>query len=491
MASNNNAFEEYDVPRPNSIVNSGYILQITERNLQCFLYKIKGPHHNVIILDKYVIKIICLTILYGYSRYNIYNVSNIKKDLQILLFTLNDFGEPKKNTPNTHLMYFGDLVYVSESVQTAIDNLITYLHKLVNTDNTDNTANIDSSCYKNNTNEKPITFAYNFIDNSNSSTIEKRIKKVNNKKLSNEEMFKPSLLFRYFLQRMPIFYILAGEDNINFGLMRELILNSFLDDCMFDHRNLEGFTRYVSKHNQPTSNKIRVPKLRFNNETKTYNSGPILKRKPKTLNTTNNNNTESIYNYFKLDEETIVNILLQFKYAKTNTINLNKYALKILCILILFGLPNIKYNLKALLEKVLFNNIYDSTILFEYLVSILQKHTEEEFTIRIVEYNFEVKEGKSIFYTNAVLKQNNRSKSRLYAYYITNYDKFSALEKKKQNYLKGLIGEISSGDLEISDTIWDYFLENTRITNSNTNTQAGGSHKKKTKKHTKRNTKKN
>jgi hypothetical protein len=265
-----------NIRRPKQITNTGYILQITEKTLFLFLRKIKKGHTNTIYLNKYLIKIICLSILYSYNKITISFLSPIVlENLKTLLFTPNEFTLPN-DAINVLTKYLNDIFNY-------------YVYRMQkdkrNNNNNNNFVRVDTT----NIDNQNINFKYKVIDYS--SKPNKSIKRINNnKKLGNEEMFKPSLLYIYFLERMDTFYVLAGEDNTNFGIMQKLILNSFVNDCMFDRRNFRGFTRYVSKNNTnqpPTANTQRVHKLRFTNSTKKYN-GPTQTHKSKNLNNTNN-----------------------------------------------------------------------------------------------------------------------------------------------------------------------------------------------------------
>ena len=85
-----------NIRRPQHITTTGYFLQITQQKLGQFLYKIKEGPENIINLDKYLIKIICLLIFYGYNKTIFKNImlTPILNDLKTLLFTPNEFTLP-------------------------------------------------------------------------------------------------------------------------------------------------------------------------------------------------------------------------------------------------------------------------------------------------------------------------------------------------------------------------------------------------------------
>lgn len=291
----NNNFKEYSIERNN---NPNIFFYSTEDALASFLYEIKettDTGRNIIFLDKYLIKIICLIILYGYSERSIiskfskdsrtvgYKYPSLVKDLQILLFTPNEFDVSKDEGEKYGKVPLNTLVYRSKSVMSAVNNLVEYLVDIVKSksdlltrskSNSNNNNNNFVRVDKTNTHEAHISFAYNFIDYSEYQ--QKLLKKIYNKKMKNEEIFRPSKLYIYFLERILKFYILADNDNTNLALMQELIYNSFVDDCMFDMTKFRGFSRYVSKkhtNEPPTENTTRVPKLGFNNAVKKENGG--------------------------------------------------------------------------------------------------------------------------------------------------------------------------------------------------------------------------
>ena len=244
-----------NIRRPKHITNTDYILQITEKTLGQFLYKIKKGPENIIYLDKYLIKIICLLIIYGYNKTTILMLSPILNDLKKLLFTLNEFTLPNDSV---------------EVLTNYLNNIFNYqVNQMLKDKNNNNDSNNFIRIDKTNTHEENIKFIYKVIDYSEYQ--KKSLQFINKEKLRNEEIFRPSKLYIYFTERKNNFHILAGNNATNLDIMDELIYNSFVDDCMFDMTNFRGFSRYVSKkhtNEPPTENNTRGPRLRFKNDVK-------------------------------------------------------------------------------------------------------------------------------------------------------------------------------------------------------------------------------
>lgn len=292
----------------NKTMKIKHILTFSETHLENFLLKLLVG--DTIYLDKYLIKIICVLFLYGINSKQFMTYSNVGY-FSTLLFTIDDFFTPTKQ--NKKKFTFGhininELSYISQEIATSLSIFMQYLGERVNNKLQAIKKNKDNNISQNfneeatllsliNHNDKieNIKFAYNFIDYSELKDL-RRQKAMKTK--NNSILFKPALIYYYFIENLDKFFILAGNDN-NLLLLKKLIHKMFVDDCIFDQSNFDKFYRYVNSSNNNSSNnnssknidqKQRLLKVQFSNNTKTHNSGKLPKRKPKQRHTSEHNN---------------------------------------------------------------------------------------------------------------------------------------------------------------------------------------------------------
>lgn len=281
------------------------ILTFGEKNLVKFLIKLIDG--NKIYLDKYLIKIICLFFIYGFNTKKTLIYSNVE-DFKKLLFIPNEFFTVNDSFKKMTKFTFGHIdienLYIEDSILASYNIFISYLKetldiklnifkKEVKNEVLNNTKSNESKTLMRLKSIANLEFSYNFIDFSKEISI-RRNRAINMKNAI--KLFKPSLIYHYFLTRIEEFNILAGSEN-NLKLLNKLIFESFVDDCMFDQTNSPDFHRYVntsySNNKSNKSKKSNKKSVKFTNNTKTHNHGIPPKRIPRGVSNNSNSNNNN------------------------------------------------------------------------------------------------------------------------------------------------------------------------------------------------------
>jgi hypothetical protein len=165
--------------------------------------------NNILYLDKYLIKLICFYFLYrkriisGAESYE-KEISQYENVFKTLLYVPNEFVISKNKKKLYGLFTFDALAYLSEDIRIALQDFKLFLYKFINAKLEDIYINLQNKTLNKSSNEaqiiinltqisgelEPILFAYNIIDTSKEKS--KRMRKVINKKLSNNQLFRPA-----------------------------------------------------------------------------------------------------------------------------------------------------------------------------------------------------------------------------------------------------------------------------------------------------------
>jgi len=292
--------------------------------------------NNILYLDKYLIKLLCFYFLYrkrivsGGGSYE-KEISEYENVFKTLLYVPDEFVISKNKKKLYGLFKLNELAYLSEDIEIELKNFILFLTKFINAKVQDIYNKLQDKTLNKSSNEaqiiinlthidgklKPILFAYNIIDTSEAKL--KRIKKVINKKLSNNQLFHPALIYRYLTDskhnRLELYHILT-QDNIR--LFQRLVFQYFVDDCMFNHQQLHSNKRYHRQQNIIFGN--RNTRLRFANTLRSVNS--INTRKNSRYRTKNTNGGRSGKNFMLTqNEKNYINKQKALKYPNNNNVN--------------------------------------------------------------------------------------------------------------------------------------------------------------------------
>lgn len=251
-----------------------HVLNFSHNNLQNFLYAIIDTKNNIITLDKYLIKIICLYYLYGCNRQDLETLWSVNnKFFRKLLFVDDEYYikpiPTSKNIENLQSITYADkfanndtdlaeamsifLKYLFEIISKIIQQKKLQLqNNIINNSNSDyyKITKIITHTTDGKTNK---TFNYKFLDDIQTSTSKAKRKS----KIELQQI----LIHTYFKVNKNLFKILTGSIGINdyeesetkgatiytdFDALERLILLTFNEDSKFNKDAIDNTHRFIS-----------------------------------------------------------------------------------------------------------------------------------------------------------------------------------------------------------------------------------------------------